>query len=80
MMVRWHYIPVTPAQPVPVYDSGQRVGTMIVTPVAEGYEARWYKVPASLPPGTTNIPLSQLEFMFGGVYGKDRNLIRELAA
>jgi len=48
--------------------------------VPEGYECRWYKLPASLPTGTSMIPVEQLEFLYGGLYGKDLKLIRALDA
>jgi hypothetical protein len=63
---------------VPWSDGDRNLGTLIMTPVAEGYECRWYKLPASLPPGTGTVPIDALEYVFGGLYGKDRNLIREL--
>ena len=70
----------TPAAPysLPVAQDGVQTGTVIMQPVPEGYECRWYKLPASLPPGMHTIPMERLEFLYGGLYGKDRNLIRPL--
>jgi hypothetical protein len=65
---------------MPVAQSGVQTGTVLVQPVPEGYECRWYKLPASLPTGTSMIPVEQLEFLYGGLYGKDLKLIRALDA
>lgn len=63
---------------VPVAEGNSQAATLVMTPVTEGYECRWYKLPGVLPPTTSYISVGDLEFMFGGLYGKDGELIRPL--
>ena len=73
----------TPGAPysLPMAQDGTQIGTVLVTAVPEGYECRWYKLPPMTGAGVYYTPVDELEFLFGGLYGKeDRKLIRPLDA
>ncbi len=65
---------------LPAVLDGHQIGTVIVQPVPEGYECRWYKLPPMTGAGPHYTPMGEMEFLYGGLYGEDRNLIRPLDA
>jgi hypothetical protein len=67
--------------PVPVFEGGQQTGFLVLTKVTGGYEARCFKAPATVRPGSMGtIPLTALEPLWAALYDDDRNFVRALDA
>jgi hypothetical protein len=68
----------TPPRVFPAADGGVQFGAMLMQPVRDGYECRWYRLPPNLPSGVNRIPAEDLEFICGGFCDRDGNLVRPL--